>query len=86
MFDETTRHKLGSCSKIKSGMSDVQKSVIFGMKNPELDRMINAIKTDQPEAFLMSDADLENRVFLDEPASPTRFKNFVRPYQPEAEL
>ncbi len=34
----------------------------------------------------MSDADLENRVFLDEPASPTKFKNFVRPYQPEAEL
>ena len=51
----------------------------IGKPNEQLDAVIEKIKRDNPRAFLR-DVDLQERVFIHEPASNTRLKGFIKPY------
>lgn len=85
MFDQATRHKLNSCSRIRSGMPEKEKQAVSETDNSELKKMINQLKNEQPDMFLMTNEDLRNRMFFDEPASNLECKSFIRPYQPMLE-
>ncbi len=54
---------------------------LFGYVNEALDRVIDAIMKENPQAFLPRDQ-LMNRIFFNEPIQAIPFANFVKRYVP----
>jgi hypothetical protein len=50
----------------------------FGKVNPQLDDMILKLQKENPKAFLR-DVDLQERVFIHQPASAVQLKGYIKP-------
>jgi hypothetical protein len=54
----------------------------LGKPNEQLDNVIFQLRRDNPRAFLL-DVDLQERVFIHEPKSSTKFKAVLKPFTGE---
>jgi len=50
----------------------------FGKANPQLDDIILKLRKENPKAFLR-DVDLQERVFIHQPASAIQLKSYLKP-------